>query len=370
MANAKIGKKFTKGRAEEFRQRLLEWYDSHARVLPWRYTKKQKPDPYCVWLSEIMLQQTTVAAVGPYYRKFTEKWPDIAALAGARQEEIIQEWAGLGYYSRARNLHKCAGIVAKDLRGVFPQEQEELKRLPGIGDYTSGAIRAIAFNKPATVVDGNVERIMARYFAWPVPMPDAKKNLKNLAAGLYDHYEDRPGDLAQALMDLGATICTPKSPRCGLCPVSQHCEGRKKKIAANLPLQNKKKAKPKKFGYVYWVTNSKGQVLVERRPEKGLLGGMSGLPTSEWALKTAKSPPAGPEIMSHFKTGDWASKPVSILHSFTHFDLELVLKTGKLGKSTISGPFRWLDKAQLEKAGFPTVFKKAVRLFMQDTPSG
>jgi A/G-specific adenine glycosylase len=192
MSKAKLGKKFTQKTAEEFRKRLLGWYDRHARILPWRYAKNQKPDPYRVWLSEIMLQQTTVAAVGPYFNKFTEKWPDVHALAAANEQEIMREWAGLGYYSRARNLHKCALIVSGEMKGAFPAEQNELKKLPGIGDYTSAAIRAIAFNQPATVVDGNVERIMARVFAWPDPMPAAKKDLKNLAAGLFENYHERP----------------------------------------------------------------------------------------------------------------------------------------------------------------------------------
>jgi A/G-specific adenine glycosylase len=366
MAKAKIGKKFTKLKAVQFRKDLLEWYDVHARILPWRYTKDQKPDPYRVWLSEIMLQQTTVAAVEPYFVKFTEKWPTVNSLARAPQESIMTEWAGLGYYSRARNLHKCAGIVANELQGRFPDDQNELKKLPGIGDYTSAAIRAIAFNKPAIVVDGNVERIMARYFAWQTPMPEAKKDLKDLAADLFEDYQERPGDLAQALMDLGATICIPKTPRCALCPVRKSCEGRQQNIAALLPRQSPKKAKAKRFGHVYWITNDKGQILLERRESKGLLGGMMGLPTSEWAIASNKISKL-PKGLENILTVDVADKLTSVHHVFTHFDLELRLQRGKVKKMPIGENYYWEHTGNLEQAGFPTVFRKAVQIFIQNT---
>lgn len=361
MAKPEIGKKFTKKSAAAFRGRLLDWYDRHARILPWRYTGNQKPDPYRVWLSEIMLQQTTVGAVVPYFSKFTEKWPTVQALAGARQEEIMTAWAGLGYYSRARNLHKCADVITSDLQGKFPDDQNALKKLPGIGDYTSAAIRAIAFNKPATVVDGNVERIMARYFAWQAPIPEAKKDLKNLASGLFENFTERPGDLAQALMDLGATVCIPKNPRCGLCPVKRNCEARKLEIANRLPLQSGKKARPQKFGHVYWVTNNKGQVLLERRPEKGLLGGMIGLPTSEWIEGDGDAIP--PAMLAKCEIKDFDDLPVSIRHVFTHFELGLALKTVRLNSLNIGNGYYWASVSEIEKAGFPTVFKKAVKLF-------
>lgn len=363
MAKPEIGKKFTKTSAERFRALLLEWYDRHARILPWRYTGNQKPDPYRVWLSEIMLQQTTVSAVVPYFSKFTEKWPTVQALAGAKQEDIMTAWAGLGYYSRARNLHKCAGVVAGDLQGKFPDDQNALKKLPGIGDYTSAAILAIAFNKPATVVDGNIERIMARYFAWHTPMPEAKKDLKNLASGLFESFTERPGDLAQALMDLGATVCIPQNPRCDLCPVKQNCEARKLGIAARIPFKSTQKTKPQKFGHVYWVTNNKGQVLLERRPEKGLLGGMTGLPTSEWTLEGDNA--AVPAVLAKCEITDFEDNPVSIRHVFTHFDLELTLKTAKLSSSNTSNGYYWVSADDIEKQGFPTLFKKAVKLFVR-----
>ncbi len=370
MAKAEIGKKFTEKSAEAFRNGLLEWYNRHARILPWRYTKDQKPDPYRVWLSEIMLQQTTVGAVGPYFGFFTEKWPTVQALAAAKQEDIMTAWAGLGYYSRARNLHKCAGVVARELKGKFPADQTALKKLPGIGDYTSAAICAIAFNKPATVVDGNIERIMARYFAWQTPMPEAKKDFKNLASGLFENFVERPGDLAQALMDLGATVCIPKNPRCGLCPVSRDCKARKLGIAAQLPLQPAKKAKPQKFGHVYWITNDKGQVLLERRAGKGLLGGMACLPTSTWVESKDDAHPDLPAALARLKIKDLSKKPVSIYHSFTHFDLELVLKTARLNSGDIGHGYYWVSVQDVEKTGFPTLFKKAVKLFILSASPG
>jgi len=268
-----------------FRKKILKWYDKHQRAMPWRAIKGQKPNPYHVWLSEVMLQQTTVVTVGPYFHKFSERWPTIHNLAEAEQEEVMHEWAGLGYYARARNLHKCAKTVSRETLGKFPSNQEELKKLPGIGDYSSASIRAIAFNKPANVVDGNIERIMARLFNIHEPMPDSKKELKALAGSLADDRTDRPGDYAQALMDIGATICTPKSPKCLLCPVMEFCQARAKGCEEELPKKKPKKAKPHKSGEVYWITNDANEVLFIRRAEKEMLGGMLGLPTSEWIAK-------------------------------------------------------------------------------------
>jgi A/G-specific adenine glycosylase len=222
-----------------FRKKILSWYNKHQRALPWRTSSKDKkkgikPNPYHVWLSEIMLQQTTVVTVGPYFEKFIQKWPTIHDLAKAERDEVMHEWAGLGYYARARNLHKCAQTVSVELGGEFPEEQSELEKLSGIGGYTSAAIAAIAFDKPANVVDGNIERVMSRIYAIKEPLPDSKVRLKELAAGLSDERKDHPGDYAQALMDLGATICTPKSPKCMLCPVNDLCEARKLGIESDL----------------------------------------------------------------------------------------------------------------------------------------
>ncbi len=333
-----------------FRKKILKWYDKHRRTMPWRALKAQTPTPYHVWLSEIMLQQTTVVTVGPYFQKFITKWPTIHDLASADKEEVMHEWAGLGYYARARNLHKCAQIVAWELDGVFPQEQEALKKLPGIGDYSSASIRAIAFNKPANVVDGNIERIMARLFNIHEPMPDSKKHLKTLAGSLADNHTDKPGDYAQALMDLGATICTPKSPKCLLCPVIDCCQARAKGCEAELPKKKPKKAKPQKMGQVYWITNENNEVLFLRRDENEMLGGMLGLPTSEW------------------KEGKHITMPkLSVKHSFTHFDLVLQIKpqTQAQHEKGIILPENdpiWVSHSKIRELGLPTLFAKVVKL--------
>jgi A/G-specific adenine glycosylase len=329
-----------------FRKKILKWYDKHRRSMPWRAEKGHKPDPYHVWLSEIMLQQTTVVTVAPYFHKFIEKWPTIHNLAEADKEEVMHEWAGLGYYARARNLHKCAQEVSRETLGKFPSKLEELKKLPGIGDYSSASIRAIAFDKPANVVDGNIERIMARLFNIHEPMPDSKKQLKELAGILANDRKDRPGDYAQALMDIGATICTPKSPKCLLCPVMEFCKARKNGCEEMLPRKKPKKAKPQKHGEVYWIANDNEEILFIRRGEKEMLGGMLGLPTSEWKeIKGTKS------------------KNIKVKHSFTHFDLTLdVVK--KHEKETIlpeNDPI-WVPHSKIGELGLPTLFSKVVKL--------
>ncbi len=344
---------------ERFRAALLRWYDAHRRTLPWRATPETKPDPYHVWLSEIMLQQTTVPAVIPYFQKFLKKWPTVHDLAAAENEEIMQNWAGLGYYARARNLHKCVKVVSEEFGGQFPSGYEDLKKLPGIGDYTAAAIRAIAFNKPANVVDGNVERVMARLFAVTDPVPDAKPHLKSLAATMASGEAKRPGDYAQALMDLGATVCTPSSPKCGVCPVRGFCSGREQGIANTLPARKVKGAKPQKHGYVYWIEDGKGQILVEKRPEHGLLGGMVGLPTSIWVDKAMEKTHL-PFILKPKKGKE------RILHSFTHFDLDLQgvrVSLDGAGATLADGNYFWTEKKAAENLGFPTVFKKALKQF-------
>ena len=355
--------KISNRRVQEFRGQLLDWYGRHARALPWRAGKGRKPDPYHVWLSEIMCQQTTVAAAGPYFTKFLQKWPDIHAMAKAPIEDIMKEWAGLGYYARARNLHACAKVVSKGLKGQFPDSQKALKDLPGIGDYTSAAIMAIVHNYPATVVDGNVERVVARYLSVEDPLPASKPLLKQLAGQFFKNAE-RPGDLAQAFMDLGATICIPKAPRCGLCPVAKHCQASIQGIAAELPAKTRAKARPQKYGHVYWIENKKGEVLLQRRPEKGMLGGMIGLPTSEWTKE--KNAPAGtPIFLSGQGIRDISRKPFKIRHTFTHFDLELTLKTAKPPARTAkSEGYFWAGRKNIEEAGFPSVFGKAVNVFL------
>ncbi|MCB9983969.1 MAG: A/G-specific adenine glycosylase [Rhodospirillales bacterium] len=342
----------------ELRGQLLGWYDSHARDIPWRVRKGQVPDPYHVWLSEIMCQQTTVQAVKPYYEKFLSRWPSVQTLAAAPQEDVMAAWAGLGYYARARNLHKCAQIVANERGGVFPSTQNELKKLPGIGDYTGAAIAAIAFNQPATVVDGNVERVMARFFAVQEPLPAVKPKLKALAARFYEDFTDRPGDLAQGFMDLGAGICIPKTPRCNLCPLQADCQGHVQGIAAKLPHKTKTKARPQKYGYIYWITNDQEQVLFHRRPEKGLLGGMLGLPTTDW--REDKNTLNHPEYIE-------TPKPLNIHvhHTFTHFDLELSLyESAQVANTALKG--RELGWRSPSEAGekLPSVFKKAYKLLI------
>jgi A/G-specific adenine glycosylase len=356
MAGIKHNDKHTENRVKNARKQLLEWYDRHGRALPWR-VKGGLPEPYHEWLSEIMLQQTTVNAVIPYFLKFVKQWPDVKTLAHAPREEIMRAWAGLGYYARARNLHACAEVVANEYGGVFPDTEADLKKLPGIGEYTAAAIAAIAFNKPATVMDGNIERVMARYFAIEEPLPKSKPELKKRAALFFDNFADRPGDLAQAMMDLGATVCIAAEPRCALCPLQKTCEGKIKGIAASLPRKADKKKRPQKYGVVYWITDGQGRVLVHRRPEKGLLGGMAGLPTSTWA--NDRKGIAVPPIIKKRKI---RAIKMHVEHNFTHFDLRLDLKTLEIPQVKEKSYF-WVKIQDMEQAGLPTVFKKARKIF-------
>src|SRR5438876_5375270 len=259
---------------------LLAWYDRHRRNLPWRAPPGMPPDPYRVWLSEIMLQQTTVATVGPYFDRFVARWPDVSALAGATLDEVLPHWQGLGYYARARNLHACARAVADRHGGQFPGEPAALRALPGIGGYTAAAIAAIAFDHRAAAIDGNVERVVTRLFAVCQPLPAAKPRLRELAAALVP--ETRAGDFAQALMDLGATICTPRRPRCVLCPWRACCAAAASGLADDLPARVEKPERPLRYGVAFWLTRPDGAVLLRRRPEKGLLGGMIEIPSTPW----------------------------------------------------------------------------------------
>ncbi|MBB1492809.1 A/G-specific adenine glycosylase [Paracoccus sp. MC1854] len=299
--------------SDEVAPRLLGWYDRHARVLPWRAPPGTSPmDPYRVWLSEIMLQQTTVAAVKSYFERFTALWPSVQSLAAADEAQVMAEWAGLGYYARARNLIACARMVAA--AGGFPDTREGLAALPGVGPYTSAAIAAIAFDRPETVVDGNVERVVARLFAIQTPLPAARRELTGLAATLTP--TERPGDFAQATMDLGATICTPRNPACGICPLIDLCAARAEGIAPELPRKVPKPAKPIRTGTV-WVAMDEGTVLLERRPARGLLGGTLGFPTTGWDGTDLPAPGPGP----------WTDRG-EVRHVFTHFDLRLRVLTG------------------------------------------
>ena len=346
--------------ATYMREQLLDWYDENKRAMPWRATSYAQRDPYKTWLSEIMLQQTTVPAVVPYFLKFIKKWPSVEDLAQAEQDDVMNDWAGLGYYARARNLLKCAKVVANDYDGQFPDDYAALKALPGIGDYTASAIRAIAFDKPANVVDGNVERVMARLYAVKQPLPDSKPKLKALAAALAEGEHDRPGDYAQSLMDLGATICTPKSPKCLICPLRAFCDAYAQGVAEALPRKKKKKPQPQRYGYIYWILDeSNTRLLLHKRPDKGLLAGMTGLPTSEWVsdMDEARHIEFLPE------TSLDVDKNKMIKHTFTHFDLTLYGGFAKLDKKSLSQDgYFWYDLKDLPSIGFPTVFKKFVNL--------
>lgn len=344
-----------------FRKSVLDWYDLNRRVLPWRAMPGYAPDPYHVWLSEVMLQQTVVATAIPYFQNFVTLWPSVHDLARAPQDDILKAWAGLGYYARARNLHKGAHILSTEFRGIFPQTEAELKSLPGIGDYTAAAIMSIAFDLPSVVVDGNVERVVSRYFALTEPLPRVKPLIRQMAALLAKDRTDRPADYAQALMDLGATVCVPKNPRCGICPIQKNCRAHKQGIAAQLPLREAKRAKPYKRGAIYWIENTKnGHILLETRPQTGLFGGMSGFLTSEWIENGDFSHPDA--VLS-------LGKPKKILgslvkHSFTHFDLEL--QGYKLTTTKRPSTGKWVSPADILKSGLPSLFLKFARIIVDN----
>jgi A/G-specific adenine glycosylase len=298
-------------------QALLAWYDKHRRVLPWRAPKGRRADPYHVWLSEIMLQQTTVQAVASYYRKFLERWPTVDALAAAPLDEILAAWAGLGYYARARNLHKCAGVVARERGGKFPETAAELKTLPGIGSYTAGAIAAIAFDQPEAAMDANAERVVARLFAMDEPLPGGKPQLLALGRTLVP--QKRAGDFAQAMMDLGSAICTIKRPACQNCPLAEGCVARANGIAETLPVKTPKAARPLKRGAAF-VAISGDAVLLVKRSEKGLLAGMLEPPLGPW---TAKFPTREVALAQAPFVAAWKKLPGIVRHGFTHFELEI-----------------------------------------------
>ncbi|WP_373503458.1 A/G-specific adenine glycosylase [Aestuariivirga sp.] len=334
---------------------LLDWYDVHARVLPWRSRPGELADPYRVWLSEIMLQQTTVQAVKAYFEKFVTLWPTVEALAAAPLDDVLKAWAGLGYYARARNLHACAKEVASRFGGRFPETEEELRSLPGIGAYTAGAIAAIAFGKPHAAVDGNVERVISRVYCIETPLPDSKPEIRARAEALVPL--QRSGDFAQAMMDLGATICTPKSPNCLICPWAEHCEGRKSGLSPTLPRKKPKKAVPVRRGTAFWIEREDGAILLRRRPEKGLLGGMMEVPSTAWGEK-----PDRPETDAPL-AADWSALPGLVEHTFTHFHLELeVLKAGSVstGELLDDGDYRWTAQGDLPGEALPTVMRKIV----------
>lgn len=324
---------------------LIHWYDSNARVLPWRARGEERPDPYRVWLSEIMLQQTTVAHARPYFEAFTRRWPSVESLAAADDSEVMAAWAGLGYYARARNLIGCARKVADEHGGRFPDSEAGLLRLPGIGRYTAAAIAAIAFGRRAVVVDANVERVVSRLFAVKEALPGARPLLYAHADAITP--AERSGDFAQAVMDLGATICTPRAPSCDACPLVNRCEARREGKPERYPAKVAKSARPIRQGNAYWLEHD-GHVLLERRPPRGMLGGMLGFPTGSWA-KTVKPGDGAP------LAADWAEAG-AVDHVFTHFALTLRLYCAPAA-SRDAGELWWpIDR--LDEAGLPTVFAK------------
>jgi len=332
---------------------LLEWYDRNARRLPWRVPPgSERPDPYRVWLSEVMLQQTTTAHAAPYFNAFVERWPTVAALAAAPEEAVMAAWAGLGYYSRARNLVACAREVAA--RGAFPDTEDELRTLPGLGPYTAAAVAAIAFGQRAVVVDANVERVIARLFAIEEPLPAARKAIRAAADTITP--DERAGDFAQAMMDLGAGICTPRDPKCLLCPLAAQCVARAQGNPARLPVKAKK-AKPQRLGTAFWIERD-GQVWLVRRPGKGMLGGMRALPDDGWrvAADGGGEPPM---------PGAWRAGGV-VRHGFTHFDLELGLAIYAGGAFEALSDGEWWPVTEIEEAGLPTLFAKAAQLALAE----
>jgi A/G-specific adenine glycosylase len=344
---------------------ILAWYDRHRRDLPWRAPPGERPNPYAVWLSEIMLQQTTVATVGPYFRRFLARWPRVEDLASASLDNVLTEWQGLGYYARARNLHKCAQVVAREHGGIFPDTEDGLRALPGIGAYTAAAIAAIAFDRPSVVVDGNVERVTARLFAEETALPAAKSILRDYAARLTPR--NRAGDYAQAVMDLGATVCTPKSPKCLICPWAEACKARAMGVAETLPRRAPKGDKPTRRGVAFWLvkeTRDGPSILLRRRPEKGLLGGMMEVPSTPWE---AAEPD---QAVDHAPArADWQWLDGTVKHTFTHFHLELrVLAAQANGAAPKDGIWWSLDR--LNEQALPTVMKKIVRLASASTGKG
>ena len=324
--------------------RLLTWYDAHARALPWRVPpgSAERPDSYAVWLSEVMSQQTTLAALTPYWRRFTERWPTIDALAAAEEGEVLREWAGLGYYARARNLHACARAVVA--AGGWPRTAAGLRELPGIGDYTAGAIAAIAFGEPVPAVDGNAERVAARVTAEATPLPAARRTLRQVVADWVP--ADRPGDFAQALMDLGATVCTPRAPKCLLCPLAEPCRARAEGEPERYPVKPPRKARPHRTGTAWWVERD-GQVALVRRGSERMLGGTLALPSSGWDGRAS----------------DWPDAPAgrllgTVTHGFSHFTL--ALEVIRVDAGQVPGEWRWWPLDRWAEAGLASLFVQAV----------
>ena len=339
---------------------LLAWYDRHARTLPWRIGPKERargvrPDPYRVWLSEVMLQQTTVAAVKPYFDAFVARWPTVAALAAAPREDVMKAWAGLGYYARARNLIASAKAIVADHGGRFPETAAALKALPGVGDYTAAAIAAIAFDAPVPVVDGNIERVIARLFAVDTPLPAAKAEIGARQGAMTP--ERRAGDYVQAMMDLGAMICTPKRPACASCPLASACRAHRESDPEAYPVKAPKAERPTRHGAAFVGVRADGAVLLGRRPERGLLGGMAEVPGGEWSSRRGRLAAAADAPIQ----ADWRKAPAQVVHVFTHFRLELTVWSARLPGHTPAPPGHWWAAAEtLPSEALPSVMKKAI----------
>ncbi|MGB6538995.1 MAG: A/G-specific adenine glycosylase [Xanthobacteraceae bacterium] len=346
-----------------FASALLAWYDRHRRVLPWRAPPGERADPYRVWLSEIMLQQTTVKAVVPYYARFLARWPDVRALAAAPLDDVLKAWAGLGYYARARNLHACARALVQRHGGEFPQSETDLRALPGIGAYTAAAIAAIAFDAPASPVDGNIERVISRLYAVVTPLPAAKTEIAALALALTP--ARRCGDFAQALMDLGATICTPKRPACALCPCNEGCAAHRRGDAEIFPRRTPKRDGALRRGAAFLVRRSDGFLLVRTRPAKGLLGGMTEVPTTQWQpdFDESKALEGAPRFAAAKSRRSivWRRIPGRVRHTFTHFPLELTVYTAELPRTAGAPPgTRWAALDGIAEEALPSLMRKVV----------
>ena len=337
---------------------LLAWYDRHRRVLPWRAPPGRRADPYHVWLSEIMLQQTTVKAVGPYYAKFLSRWPDIAALAAAPLDDVLKAWAGLGYYARARNLHACARAVTQQHGGKIPGSEAELRALPGIGPYTAAAIAAIAFDQHCSPVDGNIERVIARLYALETPLPAVKPEIAKLARAMTP--PQRAGDFAQGLMDLGATICTPKTPACARCPWNESCAAFARGDAETFPRRTPKREGELRRGAAFVVRRADGFILLGTRPAKGLLGGMTEVPTTEWSKDFVASKALN-DAPRFRKSTAWRKTAGVVRHVFTHFPLELTVYMSEVPPRTAAPQgTRWIKIAELDGEALPSLMRKVI----------
>ena len=343
----------------KLRRALLAWYDRHRRDLPWRARPGETPDAYRVWLSEIMLQQTTVAAVRSYYEAFVRRWPRVSDLAAADLDDVLVAWQGLGYYARARNLHACARLVAGTYRGRFPRTSGELRSLPGVGPYTAAAIAAIVYDEPVVPVDGNVLRVLARLCAISTPLPNARLEIERIATRLAS--DARPGDFAQALMELGATVCRPGRPRCESCPWSKGCRAAAAGDPEVFPRKAPKATKPIRHGVAFWVRRTDGAVLLRRRPTRGLLGGMMEVPSTDW-----RSEPWSASEAKHWAPAAARWQPLDgvVGHAFTHFHLELSVLSGRAEEA--NGDGIWCRPRDLNGQALPTVMRKIIRLALSE----